>query len=350
MAKEVVKQDGTTHVENDGTPKKASLGQKVKRHCARFWWLDLLIFIAVVLVIVLPIVYVGYPNLAQKEVNKGVLNITSMSLSDPAPDSFTLELDSVLSTTSKYHPELAAFNGSLHLKDSDPAFAYLDIPKVKAENGTVSHVDQRVQIADMTEYTKYTMTVLGTEEYSIYLKGRGGLQQGGLPKTNVNYNQKITLKGKSSLNSLKGFNLTSFNILTSEQEDGANANGTITIPNPTVLSVEMGTVTLDMSVAGTPVGVATIEDLVLKPGDNSFDMRAVTNQTTVVTMIFTDYKSGILPIDVVGKTAVFNNQSLGYYEKALQSNKLSFELDVIAALRRAGLADALGISNSTSKA
>lgn len=54
MAKEVVKEDGTTHVENDGAVKKPTLGQKLKRHCARFWWLHLLIFIAVVLVIVLP--------------------------------------------------------------------------------------------------------------------------------------------------------------------------------------------------------------------------------------------------------------------------------------------------------
>lgn len=298
-----------------------------------------------------------------------------MSLSDPAPDSFSLELDSVLSTTSKYHPKLAAFNGSLHLKDSDTAFAYLDIPEVKAENGTESHVNQRVQIADMTEFTKYTMTVLGTEEFSIYLKGRGGLQQGGLPKTTVNYNKEITMKGKFSfllpyhvlslppcrilyisltspptgLNSLKGFNLTEFNILTSEQEDGANANGTVSIPNPSVVSVELGTVTLDMSVAGTPVGVATIEDLVLKPGNNLFEMRAVTNQTAVVTLIFTDYKDGILPIDVVGNTTTFNDQSLPYYEKALQSNKLRLNLDVIDALERAGLAGLLGI-NTTSKA
>lgn len=128
-----------------------------------------------------------------------------------------------------------------------------------------------------------------------------------------------------------------------------NANGTISIPNPTVISIELGTVTLDMSVAGTPVGKAVIEDMVLKPGNNDFAMRAVTNQTTVVTMIFTDYKDGILPIDVVGNTTTFNNQSLIYYEKALQANKLRLNLDVIDALERAGLAAALGI-NTTAKA
>ena len=113
------------------------------------------------------------------------------------------------------------------------------------------------------------------------------------------------------------------------------------------MTVELGTVTLDMSVNGTAVGVATIEDLVLKPGDNLFEMRAVTNQTTVVTMIFTDYKSGILPVDVVGNTTIFKNQSLPYYEKALQSNKLRLNLNVIDALERAGLAGLLGINTTT---
>lgn len=54
MAKEVVKDEGVTHAENDVSAKKTTLGQKLKRHCARFWWLDLLILSAVVLVIVLP--------------------------------------------------------------------------------------------------------------------------------------------------------------------------------------------------------------------------------------------------------------------------------------------------------
>lgn len=63
MAKEVAKEDGITHVENDGAVKKPTLGQKLKRHCARFWWLHLLIFIALVLVIVLPM-SVGYHPLS----------------------------------------------------------------------------------------------------------------------------------------------------------------------------------------------------------------------------------------------------------------------------------------------
>ena len=39
---------------DEGVKGKRTFGQKVKRSCARFWWLYLLIFIAIVLVTVLP--------------------------------------------------------------------------------------------------------------------------------------------------------------------------------------------------------------------------------------------------------------------------------------------------------
>ena len=37
-----------------GHTTKPSFGQKVKRHCARFWWLHVIIVIIIVLVVTLP--------------------------------------------------------------------------------------------------------------------------------------------------------------------------------------------------------------------------------------------------------------------------------------------------------
>lgn len=44
-------------IEDEGSntySKKPTFGQKLKRHCARFWWVHVIIFIIVVLVVVLP--------------------------------------------------------------------------------------------------------------------------------------------------------------------------------------------------------------------------------------------------------------------------------------------------------
>lgn len=153
------------------------------------------------------------------------------------------------------------------------------------------------------------------------------------------------------LNGLAGFNVTKFTILTKSLPDGSNANATVTIPNPSVSTYEMGNLTMSMSVNGLPIGIATLRDVVLRPGLNTFSMLATTNQTAVVGLIFGPYKSGILPIDIVGNSTVYNGQHIPWYEQALQANKLTIHIDVIKALWQAGLAQLLGITtNSSSKA
>jgi hypothetical protein len=135
--------------------------------------------------------------MAQSSVNDSKLHVTSESILNPAPDAFDLDLTSELETSSKYHPQLSAFEASLYLQDSDVPFASFNTPAMKANNGTVSHVQQRVEIQNQTEFTRYAMLTLASESYTVFLRGNGGLQQGDLPKTNVDYNQEIELKGAS---------------------------------------------------------------------------------------------------------------------------------------------------------
>lgn len=57
MANEINKETEPSHVESDGVDsgKKPTFRQKAKRHCARFWWIHVIVFIILVLVIVLPV-------------------------------------------------------------------------------------------------------------------------------------------------------------------------------------------------------------------------------------------------------------------------------------------------------
>ena len=138
------------------------------------------------------------------------------------------------------------------------------------------------------------------------------------------------------------------------EPDGSNANGTVYIPNPSVQTIQMvsytspplavnlplpntsqGTVTMDLSVAGTPIGTSTIENLILHPGNNTYPMKSTTNQTLVLNMLqMPQYKSGILPLDILGNSSVFNGQHLPYFESALKSNPLRVDLNVGAAIAR----------------
>jgi len=66
-------------------------------------------------------------------------------------------------------------------------------------------------------------------------------------------------------------------------------------------------------------------------------MRSTVNQTLVLTQIVTTYKNGMLPIDIVGNSSVYEGQHLTYFEKALGSVTQHITLDVGSALKKVGL-------------
>ena len=141
-------------------------------------------------------VFVGFPHFAQAAVNSSTINITSMALLNPTPDSFDLNLVSVLGSKSSFHPQLDAFNASVFLPGSSAPIMSIEIPAVKAQDGAVTTVKgQHINIADLEGFTKYTAAVLGMETVTLLLQGKIGLKEGSLPKTTVDYNKTITMTG-----------------------------------------------------------------------------------------------------------------------------------------------------------
>ena len=85
--------------------------------------------------------------------------------------------------------------------------------------------------------------------------------------------------------------------------------------------------TLDLSVDGKPIGQSFLNDLVLKPGDNTLDMSAKTD-LLAVTKLLPKYKGNIIPVDITGNSTVYNGQDLPYFAAALEANKLQVDRDV----------------------
>ncbi|PGH23289.1 hypothetical protein AJ80_02705 [Polytolypa hystricis UAMH7299] len=305
----------------------ARFGANVKR----FWWAYLIGFIAVVLVVVLPVIYVGYPNLAQRDVNKSTLDITEMEVSNPAPDSFDIKLRQVIGSDSHYKPLFYAFNATVKLAGAEDPFFTVEVPEVKAVDGAVSTINQKVQLPESGAFTDFSVAVMEKESLDIIIQGRPQLRVGKLPKATVDYDKTVTLKG---LNGLKGFKVLDIK-LASDQPDGANMIGEVLIPNPSIMTLAMGNITLDLSVEGTKIGISHLNNIVIRPGDNTFAMRTIANQSHVLSLVAgkdAKFKSGKIPLDIVGNSSVYNGELIPYFTKALSSNKLSIELDVLGAL------------------
>ncbi|UPX11510.1 uncharacterized protein EKO05_0002115 [Ascochyta rabiei] len=315
---------------------KPGAGGRVKNHCRKFWWCDCLILIALVLVIVLPLIFIGLPKKAQHEINDSTLEVTNMEVTDPSPDSVHLKIENVIRSDSSYHPRIETFRAGLSLEGQEP-FIYINIPEAKSESETFITVEQDVTFNSADAFAAYTKAVLSSEELTIDLNGDTTIHTPNLPATDVHYNKKITMKG---LNHLSGLNISDIKILSGKSEilsDGSNMLGTVHIPNPSVMTLDLGNVTMNLGVSGKGIGYALLPDLVLKPGANNVPMQARVDQPTLISMILSTYKNGVLPLEIVGNSSVKGDAHLSYYEEAIKANTIKLDLDAGPALRAIGI-------------
>lgn len=112
---------------------------------------------------------------------------------------------------------------------------------------------------------------------------------------------------------------------------------TVLIPNPSVMTLDLGNVTMNLLVDAKLIGYALLPNLILKPGENSVAMQAQVNPTTVIGLITSKYKNAVLPLDVVGNSSVAAAGHLAYYEEAIRANTVRVMLNVGPALRGAGV-------------
>lgn len=315
--------------EHGGKPKE-SFGKKTGRVCKKWWWLFLIILIVVVLVVVLPIIYVAYPKIARDSINDSTIELTKMEILQPRAQSVDLVFNQTFHTDSSRKAKLDAFKADLYINDEENSFASIEVPAVEGKNGATSYLEQTVNITDLSEFTKYVATVLSSEEYSLRLKGKGGLKLGSLPSTTVNYDKDIKLKG---FNRLEGFGLTKFYLLNETLENGINAFGTVKIPNPTIMTLQLGTVKLDMFCNNTAVGNATLSNVMLTPGDNFIDLDATVYQLVVVGLVLGGAadKQGNLQIVTNGNATIYDGEVVPYYTNALAATNLTFPLNVYTA-------------------
>lgn len=329
---------GVTELESTtvSPPAKRGFGARLKAHFKKWWWLHLIIFIAVFLIILLPVIYVGYPRIAQSDVNDSTLNITSMTIANPTPTSFHLIQNQVLGSHSAFHPKIYSFLASVSLLGAANAFTSVQVPEVQAKDGAAVDVDQVVDLSNAGAFGDFATAVMLNEEIKLNIYGTPVLQQGSLPKTTVTYNKTVTMKG---LNKLTGFGIPEFHIMV-EPVDGRNMNGTVYIPNPSVMTINMGNVTLDLSVDGQLMGYSYLDNLTLKPGNNTIPMFSNVNQTDIINLITASsspYKNGIVPFTISGNSSVYNGQELPYFSKALAANNLTVHLNVSQALAELGI-------------
>ena len=104
------------------------------------------------LVIVLPLIFVGLPKQAQHEINESKLEVTNMEVTNPTSDSVHLKIDNTITSDSKYHPRIEAFRAGLSLDGQDP-FIYVNVPEAKSEHETYVTIDQDAKFESLEAFS-----------------------------------------------------------------------------------------------------------------------------------------------------------------------------------------------------
>lgn len=122
------------------------------------------------------------------------------------------------------------------------------------------------------------------------------------------------------------------------EADGTNALGEAAIVNPTVMTLGLGDVTFTLSVNGTDIGVATLNDLVLTPGYQQVEIRAVLDKLTVAGIAFAQ-GNPVLPIDFAGGNSTVDGQQIPFFTAMLRDIALQNNIDVTRTVESSGLVD-----------
>jgi hypothetical protein len=116
--------------------------------------------------------------------------------------------------------------------------------------------------------------------------------------------------------------------------------GNATLPNPSVLTIEIGTITLDIKSGDLVIGNATLEDLTIKPGDNKHPLKATLDFDTIFENLGTVLKSqagllktGNLTLDTITRSVVWENETVPYYTEVMSKLTLPAQVPIMDTLK-----------------
>jgi len=289
--------------------------------------------------VVLPIIFVAAPKIVRNQINNAKLTVQGMAVTSTQTDSVHVSINSTITSSSSHSATIDGFNASLYLEDKLPhtPFLFLQMPQIHSHKVSTVNVSQTVTNFDEQAFADYNSWYLLNDTFRVTIDGWTHVHVSGLPSTKVHFQKTVNLTG---LNSFTGVNITSSKVSLTRDAQGDNFHGFITIPNPSVLTVDIGNISFTNFFNNSAIGTAFIDKMLLVPGSNNFSIRANISQAPVISALESQpfCTTGVLPLSFIGDNITNFGQELPYFEQAFRSNKLSLDLNAGADLKAAGLA------------
>ncbi|CAI7578426.1 unnamed protein product [Penicillium discolor] len=333
--------DESEKLEKVGSMSSASKKNRFRRHCRRFWCIYLIVNV-IFLTIFLPVFFlIAIPAIAQLVVNKSDLRIVNVEVMHPTADTvrMTLEAKVNLKLAIGVRLDPVVFYAFVRSAGHTNAYAGIEIPRQTIKgNYSLGVSDQLTPILNMTSWETFVSQAVFQKETALSLYGvtTGYL---GVLKNHIVLDKDVAIP---TLNKFAGFSIANSTFLLPAEDDGSNLVANITLPNPSTLSFEVGTITLDLKSGNTDlvIGKATVKDVTLRPGNNTFPLGGVIdigtiigNLTEVLSSQGPAIRRGVLSLTAVTKSIVSNGTLIPYYTKVLSSLPLVANVSISDVLR-----------------
>lgn len=291
------------YTENIAAP-AATRGERFKRHCARRWWIWLVGFIVFVIVVVIVVIYGIIPPVAQKTLDNTTLEIESIGIRQPEPDKFQFSVTSYITGSSSiaHKATIDPMDVKFYLKDQDP-FMYLPLPGVHGgDKILVEKLNHTTEIVNQTTFGIFAGTLMDSQSFDMSIWGKTKIHLGSI-KANVKYRETVNLMG---FNKLDGMVIIKYGLTSGDY----GIEGKVVIPNPTVFTLEMGDVMLDMKLNDESLGNGILPNLTIVPGlKNVYDFKA--NLTFDNTLkLAKAVGTGPTTLQVVASDVKYNGQTI----------------------------------------
>ncbi|KHN99907.1 uncharacterized protein MAM_01831 [Metarhizium album ARSEF 1941] len=314
----------------------------LKNHCKRFWWLHLIIFLVVTAAVIVVVIFVGVKNIAQAKINDADLKIQGVNILNSAPNRFLMQINSTIRTDGTVKADIDPFVGNLSLRDVPGArpFVKLQFPSTNANKFQTVNISQEVDITDMEAFAEFNRAFFQNETLRVAISGKTKVQPAGLSKKyDVDFYKVVTFK---ALNKLNGTALSDMNVRVGTAEDGIpNFNATATIMNPSYYTIDIGNASFNNFADNQLIGNLTINNLVLRPGQNVVPVSAILDQTVIISAASKRpyCETGKIGIELQGMHVRQGTEEITWLTDALSSANQTVEISLADTFRAAGLSN-----------
>ncbi|KAJ5164098.1 Protein of unknown function DUF3712 [Penicillium coprophilum] len=311
------------------TPEKPNLWNRFKAHMKRFWWAYLIAFCISVLVIILPLFYVGIPNFANDYINKYEYDSDGLEITNPRPTAFHVKQKQTLRTGGGFSGSghMNAFNATCRVKDTDKIFTTFPVPDIAFGKHATLEIDQDMHLSCVDCMSRLATAAGSNRSSSILIEGSSDLKIGALPTAHLNIHK--TMNVGDFINAEGAFNITSIELL-DPPVDGYNFNATISVRNPTPFVIELGHVTFNLTMGGSELGWVDLPYLFLeKTNSNAVVLGSVDKKRLIHEALSGDDEIGTVTIEVHGRSCSFKGVDIPYFTAAIKAVSASTRIDLL---------------------